>query len=339
MRSTRRSKNEFGVEVDPDLDVRLALGSAPEIDDGPSATELRLEFDFDVAQARLDEARPDHVCDRDGVVDGRSVPAVGPAVVAAEEVVQLGDEDPDLPRAPQSLRHCGAEDGLVRDVEADHRHVQPAREHALRGLGVRPHVELRRGSHVALGNRAAHDDDALEALAPGRVEEARDVGERAGRHEGHGLLGRADLLGEEGDRIVRDRGRARCRQRRPVQAAVAVDVRRDDALADERRGCSGRDRHVVATNELEHADRVRGRLLERLVPVGRRDAEQLELGACEREEKCDRIVVARIAVEQDRERLHAGSIVGAWRAHARRSVSSRCPCPTRPRSTPGARTS
>ncbi len=286
-----------------------ALRAAPEIDDRPSATELRLELDLDVAEARLDETRPDHVRNGDGVVDRRSVPPVRLAVVAAEEVVQLGDEDADLARGAQTLGDRRAEDGLVRHVEPDHRHVQPAREHALGRLGVGPDVELGRRRHVALGDRSAHHDDALEAVAAVRVEQERDVRQRARGHEGHGSLARADALHEEADSVLRDGRRTRCRKGRPVEAAVAVDVRRDGELARERRGGAGGHRHVATPDELEHADRVRGRLLERLVPVGRRDAEQLELRAREREEKRDRVVVPRVAVEENGRALVHGCVL------------------------------
>ena len=65
---------------------------------------------------------------------------------------------------------------------------------------------------------------------------------------------------------------------------------------------AGRDRDVGAAGEVEHAQRIRRRLLERLVAVDRGDAENLDLRAREREEQCDRVVVPRVAVEDDRDR-------------------------------------
>ena len=91
----------------------------------------------------------------------------------------------------------------------------------------------------------------------------------------------------------------RLRKRRPVEPALAVHVRRDDELARERTLGAGGDRDVGALHELEDAQRVRGGLLERLVAVGRRDAEELELRAREGEQQRDRVVVPRIAVEDD----------------------------------------
>ena len=51
--------------------------------------------------------------------------------------------------------------------------------------------------------------------------------------------------------------------------------------------------------ELEHPQRVGGRLGERLVAGDGRDAEQLELGRGQREQDRDRVVVAGVAVEDD----------------------------------------
>ena len=81
---------------------------------------------------------------------------------------------------------------------------------------------------------------------------------------------------------------------------------------------AGGDGHVRPADEVEHAQRVRGRLLERLVAVHGRDAEHLELRARECEQQRDRVVVAGIAVEDDRDR----------RAHAARQYRRR----PRPRS-------
>ena len=73
---------------------------------------------------------------------------------------------------------------------------------------------------------------------------------------------------------------------------------------------AGRDRDVGPAREVEHAERVRGRLLERLVAVHGRDAEHLQLRAREREQERDRVVVARVAVEDDRDRVsrHASAV-------------------------------
>ena len=100
-----------------------------------------------------------------------------------------------------------------------------------------------------------------------------------------------DGVGDPGDGVGRDRLDARRRERRAVEPALAVDVRGDDELPLERLGGARRDRHVAPSRQLEHPERVGRGLLERLVAVRRRDAEQLELRAREREQQGDRVVV------------------------------------------------
>ena len=78
-----------------------------------------------------------------------------------------------------------------------------------------------------------------------------------------------------------------------------MDVGGHVGLADERPPRAGRDGDVGA-DELEDADRVRGRLLHRLVPGHGRHAEELELGAGECQQQRDRVVVPWVAVEEDR---------------------------------------
>ena len=72
-----------------------------------------------------------------------------------------------------------------------------------------------------------------------------------------------------------------------------MNVGRDGELALERAIRSGGDGDVGTAREVEHAECIRRRLLQGLVPVHRRDAEEVELGACERKEQRDRVVVTR----------------------------------------------
>ena len=125
-------------------------------------------------------------------------------------------------------------------------------------------------------------------------------------------------------------------QRRPVEPALAVDVCRDDELALQRLRRSGGDGHVRAARELQDAQRVRRGLLERLVAVGRRHAEQVELGACQREQQRDRVVVPGVAVEDDRRGRHG---VGRYDSCAapgavRYAASANVTSPTQATSTP-----
>src|SRR5688572_10871664 len=80
---------------------------------------------------------------REGVVDRRAGQVVRPAVEAVVEVEELGDELPGPPCDAQLVGVLRRQQRLVRDVEADHRHVDAALEDAPGGLGIGPDVELR----------------------------------------------------------------------------------------------------------------------------------------------------------------------------------------------------
>ena len=141
--------------------------------------------------SRLHELRPDQVRDGDGVVDRRTVPAVRLVVIPREVDVQVGDEAADAPGRAQALLDVAAQERLMRDVEADHRHVEAAREHRGCRLRIAPDVELGRRREVPLRDRAAHEDDPRDAVRSVRREVARDVRQRAGRdeHDGRARLG------------------------------------------------------------------------------------------------------------------------------------------------------
>jgi len=120
------------------------------------------------------------------------------------------------------------------------------------GLGIAPDVELGRRREVSFGDRAAHEHDLLDSLGAVRFEVARDVRQRAGRHERHGCSG-GHLLRDERDGVGRHRAGIRLREHRPVEPALTVDVGRDDELAFQRPIGPGRDRDVGPSNELEDA--------------------------------------------------------------------------------------
>ena len=71
----------------------------------------------------------------------------------------------------------------MRDVEADHGHVQAAVEDGSGRLRITPDIELGRGREVPLGDRTAHHDDAPDVLGPVLRQITGDVGERARRDE------------------------------------------------------------------------------------------------------------------------------------------------------------
>jgi hypothetical protein len=145
-----------------------------------------------------------------------------------------------------------------------------------RRFGVGPDVELRRRGPVADADGPAHEHDASRPDVGIALEERGDVRERACRHEHRFLV---DRTGEEVDGPLLDRSGSRRWQRRAVESAVPVYVGGDGGVADERSRRAGGDGYVAAAAELEHLERVLGRLLKRLVPMHGRDASELDLRA------------------------------------------------------------
>ena len=76
---------------------------------------------------------------------------------------------------------------------------------------------------------------------------------------------------KEVDGVLSDRVALRQREIGPVEAGLPVNVSRDELLAHERPVRTGGNRDVVPAGELEHPNRVCGRLVERLVTRNRRD--------------------------------------------------------------------
>ena len=79
----------------------------------------------------------------------------------------------------------------------------------------------------------------------------------------------------------------------PSPSAPCTTAASRSRAHDERPRGAGGDRDVLAPGEREHAQRVARRRLERQVAGDRREREQLDLGAREREQDGDRVVDAR----------------------------------------------
>jgi len=89
------------------------------------------------------------------------------------------------------------------------------------------------------------------------------------------------------------------RQLDAVQAAVAVHVRGDLDGADQGEPAAGGDGDVVHAHDRGHAERVASHLVQGLVPTHGGDTEQLDRGIAPGEHHGDRIIVPRVAVEQN----------------------------------------
>ena len=142
-----------GVDVDADVGVRRPAVVRPRQSTTVRPRQSSSES-TSMSRCRASyEAGRDHVRDGDGVVDRRAVPAVRLTVVDGEEVDEVGHEHADRPGGAQPLLDRRGREREVRDVEADHRHVDARVKTRLRCLGVGPDVELGGRRHVALGDR------------------------------------------------------------------------------------------------------------------------------------------------------------------------------------------
>ena len=134
-----------------------------------------------------------------------------------------------------------------------------------------------------------------------RLEEKGHVRERAERDERDRSVGGFDLCREEVLCVLGDGFGARRREVDAVEPGLAVGIGCDDELADEGSVRAGGDWNIRPARELEDAECVRRRLVERLVSGHRGHAEDVELRAAEREEERKRVVLARVAVDEDRD--------------------------------------
>src|SRR4029450_3901019 len=85
-----------------------------------------------------------------------------------------------------------------------------------------------------------------------------------------------------------------------VEPGLAVGVGRDDEVPGERPFGSGGNANVRPPGELQHAERIRRRLVDGLVAGDCRHGEHVELGAPKRKEERERVVLARVAVDENR---------------------------------------
>ena len=193
--------------------------------------------------------------------------------------------------------------GSLASVDAG----EPA-EHGLRGLRVDPDVRLGGRRDVALViERAAHDGEPL-AGAPG----ARGSSDSASATFVSGPVatsstspGRSRAVSTKQPRgVALGRRARRGRQLRVAQPALAVHDRERQVLADERPARALRDLHVGVPAELEHRERVLGRLLDVDVAHHRRRADQRHLGRGERVQDRQRVVDAGVDVEDQRDGFH-----------------------------------
>ena len=166
-------------------------------------------FHLDPGRVAAEQARLGHHGQGQHVVHGRAarrrVAGTGFALVAEQaRQQQVGGQPAE--RAHPVLDSRGGP-GLQRDVQPDHGDLPPGAEHDRGRLRVGPDVELSGRRSVAPASRTAHDDEVAHPSGQPRLPPhgQRDVGQRAGRHQGELPGRRADLLDEEVNRMAAGR--------------------------------------------------------------------------------------------------------------------------------------
>ena len=177
-------------------------------------------------------------------------------------------------------------------------------------MGIDIDVELRRRRDIAaLAHGPAHQHDLLNLRRDARLfdEGGGDIGERAGGHERDRIIGRChQRLDDEIDGVLRLQRMGRIVDIEPVDARAPVHVLRGDQCAHQRARATGEDLHIGAPAELAHEARVAFRQRQRHVAGYRGDAKNFQFaGRSKREQQHDRIVLARVAINQNRPRRHS----------------------------------
>ena len=263
--------------------------------------QLRLGLDLDVAGARSRRARAGTTCASATAswIGAPSQPYVR-AWYCLKNSTSSATNVPTRPALRKRSASVGRQERAVRDVEADHRHVEPARRRRARAASGSAQM-LNSAAGVMLPSAIAPPMSTIRRrlAMPRASASATFVSGPVG--DEHRL--RPRVLGEEVDRVLLDRlgGRAAAARARRARSRRGRGRRRSGSRT------SGRSAPRATGTSLRPASSSTrsafvGRLLERLVAVDGRDADELELRAREREQERDRVVVPGVAVEDDRRR-------------------------------------
>ena len=131
------------------------------------------------------------------------------------------------------LRQC---QGLMRDVQPEHRHIRAARENDVRGVRIAEDVELGGWGPIAQFRTAAHQHDFLNQWHDSRLEahRRRHVGHRSDWAERDFVRVVQYALDDEVSRSSRLSPATRQRQGWPLETAFAMHELRADAVTHQR---------------------------------------------------------------------------------------------------------
>ena len=233
------------------------------------------------------------------IVNGATVHAVVTAHVrVGEELHEVAEHVGEL--AGEGLHAIDARlrrAELMREMQPSHHQWSAVVEHDVGGLRVDPDVEF--GGRGAVAEQpATHQRDSGDAMRDVGCEPQgeSDVGERSGGHQPHTFVGahRVDDVTHGVFAVHHTRGRG---QIGAVESALTVHVRGVLRRGHERPNGALVNRNVEPEKILHHERVVRGGL-DGCVARHGRDAEQVRVAR--RHHDGQRVVVAGIAVEDDR---------------------------------------
>ena len=192
-------------------------------------------------------------------------------------------------------------------IQAEHGELDAGLEHDLGGVRVGEDVELGRRRDVALADGAAHQHDLADvAHDVGRPpDRGGDIGERPERAERHGARPCPQRRDDRVDRVRIGEPRPGLRQLRAIQPGAAVDMLGGDHGALQRPVAARMHRDVVAAGELDDLARVPFGQRQGDVAGDRGDRQHLQLlGRGQGQEDRERVVLSRVAVDDDRSWRH-----------------------------------
>ncbi len=174
-------------------------------------------------------------------------------------------------------------------------------------MGIGEDVELRVAGHVATGSGAAHHGELPDLGDKIRSQHQHhgDIGQRADGRDHQRRRGLLEKAHEGVDCMEVLDGPFRIRKSRTSQSVGTVHMFRRHGLPHQRPGATRIDRSILAPRRLDYPARIAARVLDRNVPGDRRDAEDIDgvrQGECKEERQG--VILARIAIEDDRKWFH-----------------------------------
>ena len=312
-RSVRSSKNPSEIDGMDVVRVGFAPGDVPEVDHGHAHGELGVDLHHDVHVPRLKQRRFEQIGDVAGIVERTAGSALlvflrPPSVIEGDQVVgALAHAGPD---AGDRLHAWLGGEGLRRRIHVDQDKRTATAIDDVGGVRVDERIEIRGRRRLGRAEPpGAHDVQFLDLGQDARILDDRhgDVGEWAERHHDDRIVRRREQrLDDEIHRVLALERVAWLGPLDAVEAGIAVRVGPGARRHDHRSRAAREDADVVGLGEIADQPGVALRPMQLDIAVHRRHAENLQLLLRRKgHEKRDRVVLARIAIDDDGLRFHA----------------------------------